>query len=187
MPYDPSNWYWVVGDGPSDQVWSSASASYVSSTDAMYLAWVAAGGIATNILDSAELFDVLASVCPAGIGSGLTNLTAEQYYIQAITAGCPIVSASTPALSGTYGIQDSDLLRCNAEQTSILTKQMFTNGATARGWRDVSGGIHMIPSIAVGTAMFVAIADYVDALETALVIAQSGGGWTTPTLPEQIP
>lgn len=46
--YLKSNWYWIVA-GNSQQVWSSASQNYVSVTDATYVAWLADGGVPTNI------------------------------------------------------------------------------------------------------------------------------------------
>jgi hypothetical protein len=40
---DTTNWYWIVG-GDSTQVYSSASGTFVPSTDATYLAWLATPG-----------------------------------------------------------------------------------------------------------------------------------------------
>jgi hypothetical protein len=59
LPYNPRNWYWRVA-GSDTQRYSSASGNYVSVSDATYLAWVANGGVPTNILNEAELGEVLA-------------------------------------------------------------------------------------------------------------------------------
>jgi hypothetical protein len=56
MDYNPRAWFWIVtGSG----VYSSAAAAYVSTDDAAYRQFVAAGGIATAIGSEAELQGVL--------------------------------------------------------------------------------------------------------------------------------
>lgn len=58
--YVPGDWYWIVGDGPADQVYESASASYVpAASDPDYLAFVADGNFATVIDTAANLRDEL--------------------------------------------------------------------------------------------------------------------------------
>ncbi len=156
-------------------------ADAVTITDALYqslLAGEAAGQVITA--DGSGNPVLAAPPAPTPAQAGMTA------YLAAINAGVQIISASAPALNGIYGIQDSDLLRVNAEQTSIVTQALFTNKAAARGWKDAAGTVHMIPSIAVGTAMFEAIAGYVDALETALATAQAGGAWVAPAQPAEI-
>ena len=46
--YNVQNWYWIVA-GSTTQVYSSAAAAYVSVSDAIYLSWLAAGGVPTKI------------------------------------------------------------------------------------------------------------------------------------------
>lgn len=46
--YNPKSWYWIVA-GSTEQVYSSASSSYVPVTDAIYETWLAAGNIPTKI------------------------------------------------------------------------------------------------------------------------------------------
>lgn len=58
-PYTPSDWYWYVG-GDKTKVYSSAVGDYVPNADPTFQAWVAGGGIATNIANEAELGEVLA-------------------------------------------------------------------------------------------------------------------------------
>jgi len=66
MNYDPRNWYWIVG-GDTSRVYSSRIGNYVSPDNATYVAWLAAGGVTTRILNADELAEVLAnaSVRPA--------------------------------------------------------------------------------------------------------------------------
>ena len=58
-PYNPSNWYWIVG-GNEAQVFSSATGNYAPANDAAFLAWKADGTMPTRILNEAELGEVLA-------------------------------------------------------------------------------------------------------------------------------
>jgi len=121
-------------------------------------------------------------------GAWVTNpvAAAQAKYSAALGAGCPIVSSATPALNGTYGVQPSDLLMVSGEQVYILTRQSFSNGQSSRGWQDVAGTYHTLPSIAEGEALFSALAGYVDALKTALAVAQGGGAWVAPAQPVTI-
>jgi hypothetical protein len=63
--YIPSNWYWVIA-GDTARTWSSATKTYVFSTDEAYAAWCAAGGEATTIDSEADLADVFRAQYPAG-------------------------------------------------------------------------------------------------------------------------
>jgi len=62
----PSNNYWLVGDQPDDQRWSSATVSYVASTDATYVQWLADGYETSIIATEQELADLLNATYPAG-------------------------------------------------------------------------------------------------------------------------
>jgi len=60
-PYNPTAWYYSVGDSsPSTQVFSSASGSFVPLTDATYVAWGADGTQAMSIDTAAHLGSLLA-------------------------------------------------------------------------------------------------------------------------------
>lgn len=72
MNYDPSNWYWIVGTDTA-QVFKSAAASYVATTDKTYSAWIATGNEPTKIASEQELWDVLSQVFPAGIPAANTD------------------------------------------------------------------------------------------------------------------
>lgn len=144
------------------------------------------------ILDAGEVaFDhqptdaALTAAFP-GYAAAASAAVAQAKYATASAAGCQIVSASAPALNGTYGVQPSDLLMVSGEQVYILARQTFSNGQTSRGWEDVVGTYHMLPSIAEGEALFSALAGYVDALKTALALAQGGGTWVAPVQPVTI-
>jgi hypothetical protein len=59
VPYNPSDWYWAVGDDKSS-VFSSARNMFISIEDKIYTQWLNNGGIPTKILTKAELGEVLA-------------------------------------------------------------------------------------------------------------------------------
>jgi len=80
QPYNPAIWYWNVATNPGN-VYSSAGAAYVATSNGTYLAWVALGNTATNIATEAELWAVLANQYPAGIAtSNSTGLEAIRAY-----------------------------------------------------------------------------------------------------------
>jgi hypothetical protein len=55
MRYDANDWYWTI----DDRLWSSASLSYVKSTDRKYLAWCERGNYPTAIDERSGLLEVL--------------------------------------------------------------------------------------------------------------------------------
>lgn len=60
MIYNPSIWYWTVGDqSPATQVYCGATGTYVPLSDPTYIAWVAAGGAASPVDTMANLVMVL--------------------------------------------------------------------------------------------------------------------------------
>lgn len=111
---------------------------------------------------------------------------AQSVYNTAIASGVQIISASTPAISGTYSIDAQSISNIEAQQLSILTRNLFTNGQTTRNWIDTSGVPHTFPSTAVFTVWAEAVGFYVDQLQTALATALAGGEWTPPANPVNI-
>jgi hypothetical protein len=74
-----SNWYWfVASNNPSTEVFSSASGTYVPTTDTTYQAWLAASstGRATPILNEQELLAVLQQQAPGVVMQTPTGLAA---------------------------------------------------------------------------------------------------------------
>lgn len=59
ISYNPKDWYWVVA-GDTSKVFSSKIGDFVQASDPTYQAWVASGGVPTNIVSAAELGEVLA-------------------------------------------------------------------------------------------------------------------------------
>ena len=65
LPYDPSNWYWEVGNDTS-RVYSSARANYVSRNDPAFVEWTKNGGVPTKIKSEADLRQVFVQQYPEG-------------------------------------------------------------------------------------------------------------------------
>lgn len=71
MPFQPDDWYWIVG-GDQTRVWSSRSARYYAASNAGYKSWLAGGGIPTRIDSEESLWEVLNAQFPAGLPADLT-------------------------------------------------------------------------------------------------------------------
>lgn len=153
----------------------------VSITDLAYEALFAAQAAGSTIGPDSNGNPVAtppAAPAPAQLG--------QAAYGAAIAAGCQIVSAGTPALNGTYPLDDSTLIKMVGEQSYIALKGTFTNGQAPRAWMDSAGTPHMFPSTDAFTAFGEAVAQYIDALQTALAAALEGGAWVAPAQPVMI-
>ena len=122
-----------------------------------------------------------------GCAAAQAAQAAQAAYNAAIGAGCQIASTGTPALNAVYPLDDSVLITMNGEQAYIAVKGIFTNGQISRAWLDVSGAPHIFSSTAAFTAFAEAIAQYIDALQTALAVVLAGGTWAVPVQPVTIP
>ncbi|MDE2472656.1 MAG: hypothetical protein KGL35_29010 [Bradyrhizobium sp.] len=112
---------------------------------------------------------------------------AQQTYAAALVAGLTITSTNTPALNGTYAIDPQTQTNITAEQVYIATRSTFTNGQSTKAWPDKAGAFHKFPSTAAFTAFAVAVAQYIDVLNTALETAQQGGNPSWPSTSVLIP
>jgi len=65
LPYNPADWFWIVGDDES-RVWSSKAAAWRPADHADYKAWQDRGGYATHIASEDELAEVLRTQYPPG-------------------------------------------------------------------------------------------------------------------------
>lgn len=113
-------------------------------------------------------------------------LAAQQAYVAAVNAGVTISSVSAPAINGTFPLDQPALMRISAEQTYIATTGTFTNKAATKAWRDIAGAPRLFPSTVVFTAFAEAVAQYDDALLTALAGGIAGATWEAPPMPAPI-
>jgi hypothetical protein len=72
--YNPTNWYWLV-NGSTTEVYSSASNTYVPTTDATFESWLQQGNRPSNIVSEAELWGVVSQAVPNAFPSWLFNGT----------------------------------------------------------------------------------------------------------------
>ena len=192
MKYTPFNWYWSA-QNKSGVVFSSGQAAWVSTTDAIYEAWLAAGNTATIILSDGELADVLtkagapaATIYACGVTS-FGNVPPDDILTLMLAMGLSITSTSTASLSGIYPIDANSQQKITSEAVNIQVTgasgtAKFTNGQTTRAWLDVKGAQHTF-----NTTQFISFAEtigtYVDSLETSYATALAGGSpnWPTPS------
>lgn len=97
-------------------------------------------------------------------------LTPEQQLASvvssALAAGLTITSTSTPAINGTYAVDQAAQSRINAIETAILKNGAFpgTSG-TQMAYPDITGKLNVFPGLASWNAFATAIADYVADLD----------------------
>lgn len=95
----------------------------------------------------------------------------------------PVVSASTPVLSGVYGIDGAAILNITATIASVAAGQGFPGGASTMVWFDATGTVHTFSSTAQFVAFGSAVAGYVYAVQ----MAGHGQAVPIPPTPLQIP
>jgi hypothetical protein len=180
--YNAANWYWVTAENPG-QVWSSARAQYVPTTDPAYQAWLAAGNITTrqgNPIPEAELQAVLAKQYPAGWpGGDLATVLGN---------GLQIVSTSTPALNGIYDISPTAQQKITALAAAIANPSVgIPGGGSTFAYLDLNGNSHSFTG-AQFTAFAQAVMNFVYAAEIAAATATAAKTPATyPTQPITIP
>lgn len=163
MPFNAANWYWAVG-GSATQVWSSAACAYVPVTDTAYLAWVAAGRRPTPIDSAASLYDVLLA----------------QWAPAAQSAGVQVTSTGTPALNGTYDIDDKSVAYITALSTGIAAGKPLPGGGTTFNYPDASNVMRAFSS-ADFLNFAAAVEGFIYNFEQSLLILLNGGSATMPT------
>lgn len=90
----------------------------------------------------------------------------------AISSGIVITSTGTPALNGTYPLDQDTQGQLNGVITFILINGTFPNGISEMPWYDTSGAMHLFPSVAAFKDFATAFANYV---ATVTIYANSGG------------
>lgn len=94
---------------------------------------------------------------------------AQQLAIQvsaAFAAGLAVTCTGTPALNGTYAVDDAAQARISRIETYIEKNGKFPGSAgTQLAMQDLQGGWHVFPSTALFTEFATAVADYVTELD----------------------
>jgi hypothetical protein len=161
--YNPTNWYWVVA-GNSTTVWSSAALAYVPLANSTYVAWLAAGNVATHINSTSDLYGVMAAqVVPDLMGAGVS-----------------VTSTGTPALNGTYALDPVSQAQITAIAAGVAAGKGLPGGGGTFNWPTAAGAL-----VAFSSANFL---NFATALETflynfnqALMALTAGGVATLPS------
>ncbi len=90
--------------------------------------------------------------------------TPAQQAVAAMAAGLAITSTSTPALSGTYGVDAATTDHIQSEMLCVLVAGTFADGTAELAWPDLAGVIRTFPSIGAFRAFALAVSGYVAAL-----------------------
>ncbi|MGI4812021.1 MAG: hypothetical protein ACRYG5_06595 [Janthinobacterium lividum] len=99
----------------------------------------------------------------------------------AMRTGVAIVSTATPALNGTYAIDQISQMDIIAIETSLNAGKGFPGGATAFGYPDTAGASHSFTE-ANFTNFAAAVRDYVYALKSVIGGASSALPSATTTI-----
>ena len=106
------------------------------------------------------------------------------YVSAALNAGCAVISASTPAISGTYPIDIIAMQKMMATAIYIAINDRFPAQQTSWVLRDMSGVPHAFPTTESFMELVTAVADYVALL---VMIIDGIGAATLPPQPTNIP
>lgn len=112
IPYNPFNWYWIVG-GDTSQAYSSARVQYVPADDSTYVAW-AANNTPTAIASAADLYGVLV----------------QQWVPSALSAGVTITSTGTPSLNDTYPLDPQSQQYITSISTGVAAGKGLPGGGS---------------------------------------------------------
>jgi hypothetical protein len=177
MPSNFRNWYWSVAT-KSGYVFSSASATYVPTTDANYQAWAAQGYVHAQAANEQTLLQILAGVCPGLVAQFPAGLIAyAQSKQQAIAAGG--VTVNVGAVGSPLNVEASTdtasliMLQGAASLAQIAPTQTFT-------WVQNNGATVSLTAAQV-TQIFGAVATFVQSTFLALsqVVAAINAGTIT--------
>lgn len=91
----------------------------------------------------------------------IVTATPAQSAAQLMAAGLTITSTATPALNGTYDVDDAAQSNIVSEMLCIQVSGKFADGGTTLAWPDKAGTIHTFPSTADFTAFALAAAAFV--------------------------
>lgn len=188
MP-NASDCYWFVA-GDTTQVWSSAQGASVALTNADYLAWLDDGHLTARIGSWSELYEVLVSRAPdtaaALAVAHQAELRPDQIGAALFAVGCQIASTGTPALNGTYAIDQISQQQMAGVATSIAAGFGFPASLTEIPWPDVSGVPHLFDQPAFLNLAY-AIQSYIYGIYQTIGALQAGIPAPWPAQPVTIP
>lgn len=108
--YLARDWYWVVGNGPANQVYASARFIYVATNDAQYLAFLADGNFATTIALEADLRDLLNVAEVRFLTDPLPPVVDARPRVVAARCRLQVAAQSIATATGTAILFDTELV-----------------------------------------------------------------------------
>lgn len=184
-PFDKTDWYFVVGSD-IENVFSSAQAKVVPTTDNSYVQWKATGGIPQPVQSYSDLYDFLEregmlSTAILTALNEINGLTATQKYAALLASGLTITSTSSPDIVGHYVITDATQFDIMGLVLGILAGQGFPGGVDKFPWADAAGNTHLFtPDEFVLFAT--AVRDYVAAVRAAAASIGPNVAWPSATV-----
>lgn len=170
ITYDPMRWYWIV-NGNTENVWSSASLTYVAQSDEAYVEWTQQeGAVTTRIASPQELSQVMT----------------DQVVSNVLLGGLQIISTSTPAINSTYGLDDTTLNQISAlARDAAIPALGFPGGASTFDYPDIHGAPHTFNADNM-IDLYKALRDYTSSFRTAIAARIMGFNIPLPTQPVTI-
>jgi hypothetical protein len=156
--YNPAKWYWRVGNR-AGVVFSAPASAYVAEDDAGFLAFLAAGNLATAIASDGDLADVLtkaglpAAMIAAVDATDWSGISPAAHLAAAMAAGVQIASTGTPAIDATYHATGERWQIMLNQAQYVATFGAFSGGLDVLPWHAISGLVQFAT-----TAQFLAIA-----------------------------
>lgn len=108
-PYSAADWFWIVGNGPANQVYASRRFAYVANNDAEYLGFLAGGNFATGIALETELRDALNAADVRFLAEPLPALAELRPRVVLARCRLQIASFSLASATGTAVPWDTEL------------------------------------------------------------------------------
>ena len=186
--------YWNVGGDDEQHVFSSKRLELVQLPDSEYSNWLQVTGRprATPIDSYDTLFTVLearapdlaAAVLHDWVAAGHLNPTRTRDAL--MDEGCAIVCTGTPAINGTYTIDQGSLINVLGVSLGITAGKGFPLGQPTFAYTDKDGHPHTFPNTDLFIEFAIALRDYVAALDATATILTGGGTASWPAQPTTI-
>lgn len=106
--------------------------------------------------------------------------TATAQAAALIAGGVTLTSIGTPALNGTYAIDNGTRANLLAISLYVSVNGVLPNGAATQKWPDMAGTVHLFTVITF-KAFAKAVTDFVTAVNVALATINSGGSASFPS------
>ena len=122
-----------------------------------------------------------------GYDAAVAAQQAQATYAAAMAAGLTINSTGTPAVNGTYALDQAQQEVITEVTDYIAKNNAFPGGLATVMLRTAAGGVIAVSTIALWYEISTAIADFIAKADNALITAQGGSNPTWPSASVTIP